>query len=114
MDFIQIAKNAKDASLKIADLPTEIKNKALVKIADKIESAKDEIFDANKIDLENAQKLVDEGKLSKSTFNRLVFSENKMRDMVAGIRDVANLDDPRNKKLLVRELDSDLTLYKVS
>ena len=41
MDFIQIAKNAKDASLKIADLPTEIKNKALVKIADKIESAKD-------------------------------------------------------------------------
>ncbi len=114
MDFIQIAKNAKDASLKIADLPTEIKNKALVKIADKIESAKDEIFDANKIDLENAQKLVDEGKLSKSTFNRLVFSENKMRDMVAGIRDVANLDDPINKKLLVRELDSDLTLYKVS
>lgn len=114
MDFIQIAKNAKDASLKIADLPTEIKNKALVKIADKIESAKDEIFDANKIDLENAQKLVDEGKLSKSTFNRLVFSENKMRDMVAGIRDVAKLDDPVNKKLLVRELDSDLTLYKVS
>ena len=114
MDFIQIAKNAKDASLKIADLPTEIKNKALVKIADKIESAKDEIFDANKIDLENAQKLVDVGKLSKSTFNRLVFSENKMRDMVAGIRDVANLDDPINKKLLVRELDSDLTLYKVS
>lgn len=114
MDFIQIAKNAKDASLKIADLPTEIKNKALVKIADKIESAKDEIFDANKIDLENAQKLVDEGKLSKSTFNRLVFSENKMRDMVAGIRDVANLDDPINKKLLVRELDNDLTLYKVS
>lgn len=114
MDFIQIAKNAKEASLKIADLPTETKNKALLKIADRIENAKDEIFSANKIDLENAQKLVDEGKLSKSTFNRLAFSENKMRDMVAGIRDVAKLDDPVNKKLLVRELDSDLTLYKVS
>ena len=114
MDFIQIAKNAKEASLKIADLSTEIKNKALIKIADKIESAKDEIFEANKIDLELAQKLVDEGKLSKSTFNRLVFSETKMRDMVAGIRDVAKLEDPINKKLLVRELDSDLTLYKVS
>lgn len=114
MDFIQIAKNAKEASLKIADLSTEIKNKALTKIADKIESAKDEIFEANKIDLELAQKLVDDGKLSKSTFNRLVFSEAKMRDMVAGIRDVAKLEDPINKKLLVRELDSDLTLYKVS
>lgn len=114
MDFTQIAKNAKEASLKIADLSTEIKNKALIKIADKIESAKDEIFEANKIDLELAQKLVDDGKLSKSTFNRLVFSKTKMRDMVAGIRDVAKLEDPINKKLLVRELDSDLTLYKVS
>lgn len=114
MDFIQIAKNAKEASLKIADLSTEIKNKALLKIADGIEAAKDEIFEANKVDLELAQTLVDEGKLSKSTFNRLVFSEAKMRDMVAGIRDVAKLEDPINKKLLVRELDSDLTLYKVS
>lgn len=114
MDFTQIAKNAKEASLKIADLSTEIKNKALIKIVDKIESAKDEIFEANKIDLELAQKLVDDGKLSKSTFNRLVFSKTKMRDMVAGIRDVAKLEDPINKKLLVRELDSDLTLYKVS
>ncbi len=114
MDFIQIAKNAKEASLKIADLSTEIKNKALLKIADGIEAAKDEIFEANKVDLELAQKLVDEGKLSKSTFNRLVFSEAKMRDMVAGIRDVAKLEDPINKKLLVRELDSNLTLYKVS
>ena len=114
MDFIQIAKNAKEASLKIADLSTEIKNKALLKIADGIEAAKDKIFEANKVDLELAQKLVDEGKLSKSTFNRLVFSEAKMRDMVAGIRDVAKLEDPINKKLLVRELDSDLTLYKVS
>lgn len=114
MDFIQIAKNAKNASLKIADLSTEIKNKALLKIAEKIESAKDEIFEANKVDLEAARVLVEEGKLSKSTFNRLAFNENKMRDMIAGIKDVAKLDDPINKKLLVRELDSDLTLYKVS
>ena len=114
MDFIQIAKNAKEASLKIADLSTEIKNKALLKIADGIETAKDEIFEANNVDLKIAQKLVDDGKLSKSTYNRLVFSEAKMRDMVAGIRDVAKLEDPINKKLLVRELDSDLTLYKVS
>ena len=114
MDFIQIAKNAKNASLKIADLSTEIKNKALLKIAEKIESAKDEIFEANKVDLEAARVLVEEGKLLKSTFNRLAFNENKMRDMIAGIKDVAKLDDPINKKLLVRELDSDLTLYKVS
>ena len=114
MDFIQIAKNAKEASLKIADLSTEIKNDALIKIADEIEASKSEIFDANKKDLSEAETLVETGKLNKSTFNRLKLDENKMRDMVQGIRDIAKLEDPVNKKLLVRELDSDLTLYKVS
>ena len=114
MDFIQIAKNAKEASLKIADLSTEIKNKALIQIADEIEVHKNEIFEANKKDLADAEKLVQNGELSKSTFNRLKLDDNKMRDMIQGIRDVAKLEDPVNKKLLVRELASDLTLYKVS
>lgn len=114
MDFIQIAKDAKNASLKIADISTELKNKALNKIANEIELHKEEIFEANKIDLEAAESLVESGELTKSTFNRLKLDENKMRDMVQGIRDIANLEDPVNKKLLVRELDSDLTLYKVS
>lgn len=114
MDFIQIAKDAKEASLKITDISTELKNKALNKIANEIELHKEEIFEANKIDLEAAESLVESGELTKSTFNRLKLDENKMRDMVQGIRDIANLEDPVNKKLLVRELDSDLTLYKVS
>ena len=114
MDFVQIAKDAKKASLEIANLSTEIKNQALVKIADEIELNSSEIFEANKIDLKEAEILVEAGKLSKSTFNRLKLDENKMRDMVQGIRDIAKLDDPINKNLLVRELDKDLTLYKVS
>ncbi len=111
---MEIAKIAKKASLEIADLSTELKNQALLKIAEEIETKKQEIFEANKQDLIEAEKLVEKGELSKSTFNRLKLDENKMRDMVQGIRDIAKLDDPVNKKLLVRELDSDLTLYKVS
>ncbi len=114
MDFIEIAKNAKKASLEIADLSTDIKNKALLKIADSIEKVKDEIFEANKQDLSAAEPLVNSGKLLKSTFNRLKLDENKLRDMIQGIRDIAALPDPINKKLLVRELDKDLTLYKIS
>ncbi|PWL75659.1 glutamate-5-semialdehyde dehydrogenase [Candidatus Gastranaerophilales bacterium] len=113
-DFIEIAKKAKDASLKTASLSEEIKNNALISIADAIENAKDEIFKANKIDLALAEPLVNKGELSKATFNRLKLDENKMRDMIAGIREIAKLPDPVNKKLLVRELDEDLTLYKVS
>ena len=114
MDFIQIAKNAKEASLKIAGADVEIKNNALNMIADAIETHKEEIFSANKQDLENAQNLVNEGKLSKSTFNRLKLDENKMRDMIQGVRDISKLDNPVGKILLKRELDKDLILEKVS
>lgn len=114
MDFIDIAKSAKKASLEIADLTSDVKNNALLKAADEIEACKDEIFVANKEDLREAEKLIESGEINKATFNRLKLDENKMRDMIQGIRDIAKLEDPVNKKLLVRELDEDLTLYKVS
>ena len=114
MDFISIAKSAKEASLKIADASGEIKNEALLKVANNIEIHKQEIFLANKKDLDNAQKLVDSGELTQAAFNRLKLDENKMRDMVQGIRDIAKLEDPVNKSLFIRELDEGLTLYKVS
>ena len=114
MDFVEIAKQAKMASLEIADLSEDIKNSALLKIAENIESEKDEIFKANKEDLLAAESLVSSGEITQSTFNRLKLDENKLRDMVKGIRDIANLPNPINKKLLVRELDENLTLYKIS
>lgn len=113
-NFIEIAKNAKQASLKIAELNTEIKNSALNKIADFFEAHKAEIFEANKRDLEEAEKLVENGEITKATFNRLKLDENKMRDMIQGVRDIANLEDPIGKILFKRELDSDLTLTKIS
>ncbi len=114
MNFEQIAKDAKEASLKIADLSTKVKNQALLKIADAVEANREKIFEANREDLKSAEELVKSGEITKSTFNRLKLDENKMRDMLKGIRDIASLEDPINKKLLVRELDTDLTLYKVS
>ncbi len=114
MDFENIAKTAKAAALEIADISTDLKNKALLKIADNLEKNKTKIFEANKKDLHDAESLVTSGEISKSTFNRLKLDENKMRDMIQGIRDVAKLEDPVNKKLFVRELDEGLTLYKVS
>ena len=114
MDFENIAKTAKAAALEIADISTDLKNKALLKIADNLEKNKTEIFEANKKDLLDAKSLVTSGEISKSTFNRLKLDENKMRDMIQGIRDVAKLENPVNKKLFVRELDEGLTLYKVS
>ncbi len=113
-NFIDIAKNAKQASLKIAELDTNLKNQALIKIADTFETHKSEIFEANKKDLDEAENLVQTGEITKATFNRLKLDENKMRDMIQGVRDIANLEDPIGKKLFVRELDEGLVLNKVS
>lgn len=114
MDFINIAQKAKQSSLEIASLDIELKNKALSAVADAIEIHKSEIFEANKLDLESAEELVEEGKITKSTFNRLKLDENKMRDMIQGVRDIVRLEDPVGKVLLKRELDKDLILTKVS
>ena len=114
MDFENIAKTAKAAALEIADISADLKNRALLKIADNLEKNKAKIFEANKKDLTDAESLVTSGEISKSTFNRLKLDENKMRDMIQGIRDVAKLEDPVNKKLFVREIDEGLTLDKVS
>jgi glutamate-5-semialdehyde dehydrogenase len=113
-NFVEIAKSAKQASLQIADISSEIKNKALLQIANAFEVNKDIIFEANKKDLSEAEKLVENGEITKSTFNRLKLDENKMRDMILGVKDIANLDDPIGKKLFSRELDEGLTLHKVS
>lgn len=112
--FIEIAQKAKAASKKMATLTTELKNKALLSIAENIDKNKSEIFKANKEDLVAASELVAAGELSQSTFNRLKLDENKMRDMIQGIIDIANLDDPIGKILLKRELDDGLILTKVS
>lgn len=114
MDFIQIAKNAKSASLKIAEINSDLKNKVLKLIADELQLREKEVFEANKIDLDNAKILLDTGEISQSTYNRLNLDENKMRDMIQGIKDIAKLEDPIGKILLKRELDKNLVLTKKS
>lgn len=115
-DFIKLAQNTKKASVKAQNLSSEIKNKALLEVANALDDAENrkKIFEANKKDLEFAKELVEKGELTQATFNRLKLDENKMRDMIQGIKDISKLEDPVNKNLFVRELDKGLTLYKVS
>lgn len=108
-NFIELAKNAKLASKKIASLNTEIKNKALLAIAEALENNKNQIFEANKLDLQEA-----EGKIPQAVFNRLKLDQNKMRDMIQGVIDVYELEDPIGKVLLQRSLDTGLILTKKS
>lgn len=114
IDFLEIAKNAKEASLKIANISSELKNSALEAVALAIEENKQKIFEANAKDLVESKLLVDSGELSKAVYDRLKLDENKMNAMISGVKDLIKLEDPINKCLMARELDNDLSLYKIS
>ena len=114
MELIDLVKNAKESTYKLQSLNTEIKNYALLEIAKNIEKRKSEIFEANNKDLEKAKKLLNNKKISLSMFNRLKLDDNKMIDIISGIKDVIKLEEPINKVLTETELDDNLILKKVS
>ena len=91
MELIDLVKNAKESTYKLQSLNTEIKNYALLEIAKNIEKRKNEIFEANNKDLENAKELLNNKKISLSMFNRLKLDDNKMIDIISGIKDVIKL-----------------------
>ena len=113
-DIKSIAKLAKEASYKLASISTDVKNSALETIAMKLEENTSLIFEANAKDLQEAKQLVEKGEITAATYARLKLDENKLRDMIQGIRDVKNLPDPVNRKLWAMKLDDGLDLYKVS
>lgn len=113
-NVIDIAKSAKDASYKLLGMSCELKNKALLAVVKNIEANKEKIFEANKKDLKEALALVETGEITNATYGRLKLDENKMRDMIAGIYDVIELEDPSNKVFWTKELDEGLVLKKVS
>ena len=114
MELIDLVKNAKESTYRLQSLNTEIKNYALSEIAKNIEKRKSEIFEANNKDLENAKELLNNKKISLSMFNRLKLDDNKMIDIISGIKDVIKLEEPINKILTETELDDNLILKKVS
>ncbi|GBF23507.1 glutamate-5-semialdehyde dehydrogenase [Candidatus Gastranaerophilus sp. (ex Termes propinquus)] len=113
-DVKQIAKNAREAALLLARSSVESRNEALLNIAKHIESQKEEIFQANRLDLNEAESLVKSGDITQATYSRLKLDENKMRDMLAGIQDVVKLEDPINEVFWRKKLDDDLILEKIS
>ncbi len=110
----KLAQEAKLASYTLASLSTLEKNQALKAVADKLEENKELIIKENENDLKEAKNLLDEGEINQSTYNRLKLDDNKMRDMIKGIRDVKRLEDPVNKKLWAMGMDTGLDLYRVS
>ena len=92
MTTLDILKAAKAAAPSLACLDTHTKDKALLAIADALESHSGEILAANALDMETAK-----GHLSVSMLDRLALTEDRIRGMAQGIRQVVDLKDPVGK-----------------
>ncbi len=110
MDIKAEAAKMKLAAPELAAASIEKRNKALDLIAKALEENKEEVFAANKIDLKNA----DKNNIAAAIKKRLKYDEVKMRDSIAGLKQLEGLVDPVGKVLLSRELDEGLVLQRIS
>jgi glutamate-5-semialdehyde dehydrogenase len=85
-----VGKKAKVASVQMAKLSAEQKNKALCQMADALEVNVEEILAANCLDVKAAK---DRG-VKSSLLDRLVLDLKKIQNMAKELREVASLADP--------------------
>lgn len=114
VSIVEKAKIAKEAALKLANATAEEKNKALLRIADLLDTSRTQILAANEKDVEAASSLTKGGELSKALLERLKLDESKIDEIIKSVKDVAKLEDPVGKTLSAIELDKDLELFQVS
>ena len=107
---IDLAAQAKKASIAMAALSSDVKNNALAVIAKALQNNAASIIDANKIDLEAAEN----AHLASPLLKRLKFDEAKVKEVVEGVESLIKLADPVGETLAATELDKGLELYKVS
>ena len=109
-DIANVAAQMKLQSPVMAATSAEVRNKALLGIREALLANQDEIFAANKLDLEAAER---DG-VAAAVVKRLKFDEGKLADVCAGIKDLVGLSDPVGRELLRRELDEGLVLVRES
>ena len=109
------AEGARAAALQLNNVSGEDRNAALEAIARGLEANAGAILEANRRDLEAAEVLLAEGRLTGALVDRLKVDEVKLRgEVIRGVRSVQAQDDPIGRTLAATEMDHGLKLYKVS
>ncbi len=89
MTTMEMMRAAKTAAPSLARSSSEVKNRALLAMADRLEAACDAILAANALDVE-----VSRSSISEVMLDRLTLTPQRIRDMADGVRQVAALPDP--------------------
>ena len=104
----EMGKKAKEASKKLLTLDTGTKNRALIMIAEELINKKEEIKEANRIDLENGRK---EG-LSFALLDRLELTDKRIEAMSQGLMEIAAFTDPIGEILTGWKHKNGMTIEK--
>jgi glutamate-5-semialdehyde dehydrogenase len=114
-DIRAATQTARLASRVLAQASESERNAALEAMALAIQSRSREILEANARDMEAADALLAQGKLSQALIDRMKLSEAKIANpIVVGVRSVAGQPDLIGHTQAATELDKGLKLYRVS
>lgn len=104
-----LGKRAKKCQFEMNVLSTEVKNKALIKVAEALIENTDELIEANKIDVDESR---DKG-VKESLIDRLTLTSDRIKSMAEGLVQIAELPDPIGEELEEFERPNGLDIHKV-
>ena len=109
VDLQAIGRRAKEAARRLATLGTDVKNRALLAMADALIAHQDEILRANQHDMQAAQ----EAGITGYILDRLLLTPERLAAIAADVRNVASLPDPVGQGFDQRTLPNGLIAGKV-
>ncbi|MBI2359097.1 MAG: glutamate-5-semialdehyde dehydrogenase, partial [Deltaproteobacteria bacterium] len=87
---VELAKKAREAARRLARLSSEEKNRALLGMAERLETEAEALLSENEKDLELARK----AGLSSALIDRIALSPSRIQAMAKGLREIVALPDP--------------------
>jgi glutamate-5-semialdehyde dehydrogenase len=108
--LVALAQKTRNAARQLGTQTADVKNRAIVAIADALETNATEILAANAADCAAATA----EQIAPALYARLKLDEAKLKAAIAGVRDVGRLTDPIGVIQINRELDEGLILKRVT
>ena len=89
-EAVRLGQNAKKAASRLAEVSSEVRNRALFLMSEGLDKKKDIVLSENAKDLKSARK----AGVSEALLDRLALDDGRVQAMANGLRDIAALADP--------------------
>ena len=108
LSLLEQGRTAQTAARQLAGLATEVKNQALLNIAQALELEQEPVLEANRADYQSAQA---DG-MNEAMLDRLLLTPERLTGMAQDVRGIAALPDPVNEVIDARTLANGLAVER--